>query len=656
MPGPLDRSSSTHRPRPARTGLGLGLSALLGVAVAPWPQARAQTPPPVVIGSTPRFLDAGPGSGVVWVGQTFGVSCADHDGDGLADIALSCHAAASGPRVFRSLGGFRFQDVTATVLPGADRIGGDRHACAWFDLENDGDRDLVMAAGGGSGSGASPNLVWVMNGGVGTESAHPLGLDQPRSRGRMFSAVDWDLDGRLDLLMAANERLDGTFPTTLFRRRGDAPFGFAPAVAPGFARGHNEFAQLTTLPGVGSLLFVHGYPLRAYRLGVLPAVDLAATLGIGSLSWVTDTAFEDFDNDGVPELFAATGVFDSTIEADDDRHFTGFLRCNNSERGFDIVPAAPPGRLVVDFEITVPREQIRLGAQGRHPSGSRVVLSPHDAELHGSPSAWDGSSTGIRLGWDPALARWWLRAASPNYFGPTIRVTASSARLQVAPVGFATSPRSVPLRLLSLQGSAFVDRSTRAGMPTQGEVRSCVAADFDNDMDLDLFLVRATAIGNLSDWYLENQGGSFVVHHDGAGAGGTTTGVGDTAAAADFDGDGVLDLCVANGGASPQFASDGVLQVFRGMPTPHHWVRIALVGGTSNRDGIGSKVIVSAGGVVQTRLANGGLHGYAQNDPTLHFGLANHAVADRIEVEWPSGRRSVLSAMAADRVITVVEP
>jgi hypothetical protein len=43
------------------------------------------------------------------------------------------------------------------------------------------------------------------------------------------------------------------------------------------------------------------------------------------------------------------------------------------------------------------------------------------------------------------------------------------------------------------------------------------------------------------------------------------------------------------------------------------------------------------------------------NDVRAHIGLGTAKAADRIEIRWPSGARTVLNDVAADRFLTVTE-
>ena len=117
---------------------------------------------------------------------------------------------------------------------------------------------------------------------------------------------------------------------------------------------------------------------------------------------------------------------------------------------------------------------------------------------------------------------------------------------------------------------------------------------------------------------------------------------------ADYTNDGKVDAFLVNLGAK------GVL-LKNTSPSTGHWLTIALAGVKSNRDGIGAKVEVEAGGSKQwaERVAGSGY--LSQNDGRLHFGLGANAKVDRITVTWPSGTRQVVQGVAANQAITITE-
>jgi hypothetical protein len=72
-------------------------------------------------------------------------------------------------------------------------------------------------------------------------------------------------------------------------------------------------------------------------------------------------------------------------------------------------------------------------------------------------------------------------------------------------------------------------------------------------------------------------------------------------------------------------------------------------GGTSNRDAIGARVRVSAGGRTQVGEVRSGGSYLSHNDTRVHFGLGSADRVTRVEIRWPSGRVEVLAGLAVDR-------
>jgi hypothetical protein len=84
-------------------------------------------------------------------------------------------------------------------------------------------------------------------------------------------------------------------------------------------------------------------------------------------------------------------------------------------------------------------------------------------------------------------------------------------------------------------------------------------------------------------------------------------------------------------------------------------VGVRLVGKKSNRDGIGAKIEVVAGGVRQQRERTAGSGYLSQDDGRVHFGLGKVSTIGKLTVTWPSGVVQTLDNVPADRVVTVEE-
>jgi hypothetical protein len=72
--------------------------------------------------------------------------------------------------------------------------------------------------------------------------------------------------------------------------------------------------------------------------------------------------------------------------------------------------------------------------------------------------------------------------------------------------------------------------------------------------------------------------------------------------------------------------------------TAIHYVTVTLVGSTSNRDGLGAVVKVTAAGTTYTKVMDGNSGYLSHSLSPLYFGLGAAQTIDRIDVHWPSGK------------------
>jgi hypothetical protein len=105
-------------------------------------------------------------------------------------------------------------------------------------------------------------------------------------------------------------------------------------------------------------------------------------------------------------------------------------------------------------------------------------------------------------------------------------------------------------------------------------------------------------------------------------------------AGADYDNDGWPDLAFSHN-AGP------IALLQNRTATSSGWVCLELVGDglKSNRNAIGARVEIEAGGTRQVRFLNGGGSYLSANDRRLLVGLKDAGSAERVTVVWPSGRR-----------------
>ena len=114
------------------------------------------------------------------------------------------------------------------------------------------------------------------------------------------------------------------------------------------------------------------------------------------------------------------------------------------------------------------------------------------------------------------------------------------------------------------------------------------------------------------------------------------------AVAADFDGDGRLDVVTT--------AVGGPAEIWKNVSTPAgHWLQVRLVGTRAPANGIGARV--RAGTQVAWISTSGS---YASSKPPLaHFGLAGATTPPEVEVTWPDGTIQKVVADGIDRMITI---
>ncbi len=181
----------------------------------------------------------------------------------------------------------------------------------------------------------------------------------------------------------------------------------------------------------------------------------------------------------------------------------------------------------------------------------------------------------------------------------------------------------------------------------EGDVNATFA-DFDNDMDLDL-AVASLYTNHYSRLYRNDGEAGFtdVTYQTG-------TAVHDSVSVvwADVDEDGDLDLLTADRSGAPY------LHLFENrVGQDHHWLQLELVGVTSNRDALGARATLEAGGVSQIRdVRSSGGHSTNQTSRVVHFGLADNTSIDSLAIRWPAGAGSeTVSGLEVDHRYRVVQ-
>jgi hypothetical protein len=191
---------------------------------------------------------------------------------------------------------------------------------------------------------------------------------------------------------------------------------------------------------------------------------------------------------------------------------------------------------------------------------------------------------------------------------------------------------------MNQQGNGFLQIEDALGAWRNGMAWGTVFADFDNDLDPDIFVVNTSGYDGTKTLLYENRDSWFYDRSQSAGVSLRTETQG--LATFDYDLDGLVDLVFPD--------HDGRVRVLRGTSEmPGNWLRIQLEGLTANRDAIGARVELRAGGQVLTRFVSGGDSYCSQSEPVMHFGLGAASSVDAVVVHWGGDNTEAFGSLTA---------
>jgi hypothetical protein len=119
-------------------------------------------------------------------------------------------------------------------------------------------------------------------------------------------------------------------------------------------------------------------------------------------------------------------------------------------------------------------------------------------------------------------------------------------------------------------------------------------------------------------------------------------------ACGDYNNDGYPDIYVVNW-------EDGCV-LFENNLEGNNWIQFKLIGSSSNRSAIGTRIEVHRGDAVSIQEVNGGSGFLSQNSMIVQFGLGAAPQIDRVDVFWPSGYSTTLHDVQANQLLVIEEP
>ena len=207
----------------------------------------------------------------------------------------------------------------------------------------------------------------------------------------------------------------------------------------------------------------------------------------------------------------------------------------------------------------------------------------------------------------------------------------------------------------------FIDDAPRAGVGLPSLLTlafGCFFFDYDSDGDHDIFVANGHVEDDINRVQKEITyaqkphlfrnlgGGTFEPASGGVPLQKEVVARG--AAYLDYDDDGDLDVVMTtNNGPAYLLRND--------TGATASWLRVRLEGKKANRDGVGARVRVTAGGRTMSSLVKSGGSYCSQSELILTFGLGTAQTADRVEVIWPGGPTQVVEHTKARMLLTITQ-
>ncbi|PYP90400.1 MAG: CRTAC1 family protein [Candidatus Angelobacter sp. Gp1-AA117] len=484
------------------------------------------------------------------------VAVGDYDNDGFEDIFITDSDTGKPNHLFHNNGNFTFTDVAAKagVAGGNDPLSVVSDAL-WFDYDNDGKLDLLIARFG------TPILYHNEGNGKFKDVTATSGLNKFGNSIAVI-AFDYDNDGYLDLLFGNYFK-----PVNLLDLKD-------PHVLP------NDLDNATN--GGGVTLW------RNTGKGSFEEVTQKAGLA-NVTGWVLDVGHGDLNNDGLQDIYIACDYGTDHVFLNNGngtfREITEKATGWDTKKGMNVDVADYDNDGWMDIYVTNITDEYMKECNMLWHNNADGTFTDVSRETGTCDTGWGWAAKFADFdndGWQDLFVVNGLRSAGPESYVPLILPVITTPGLDI------TDPGNWP----------DIGNRTWSGYQKKRLFRNLANGTFKE--------ISAEA-------GVDNQ-------FDGRGIG-----------IGDFDNDGRLDMVQTN--------ADQPLLLFHNVSErTGNWIELKLIGTKSNRDAIGARVKVAAGGITQIREVDGG-NGYAgQSTRRVHFGLGGATTINHIEIRWPSGR------------------
>jgi len=539
-----------------------------------------------------------------------GITVADVDGDGLYDIYFV--SQTGGNELWKNLGGGKFRNITSEAgvgVPGRISV-----SASFADIDNDGDPDLFVTTVRGG------NLLFENDGhGHFRDITKEAGVGAvAHSSGAMF--FDYDGDGLLDLLVCNVGK---------YTNEQKGAQGQYLALADAFS-GH-MFPER------------YEFPTLYRNLGHNKFRDVTSETGLKPVGWSGDATFADLNGDGHPDVYflnmmGANHYFENNGGKFSEQTKKYFPRTSWGAMGIKFFDYDNDGRM--DLFVTDMHSDMYADVGPADEKKKNQGHNPDNFLMGPASSFVFGNSLYHNLG-GGKFEEVSDRMGAENYWpwGPSVGDVNADGWDDI----FIASSMNFPFRyginslLLNNRGEKFLDAEFLTGVEPRRDGRTHTPW-----FEMDCSKPGGDPAAHIQD-PCKGQNGKITVM---ASLGSRS------AAIFDLDNDGDLDIVTNDFNSEPQILINNLSERRR-----IHWVAVKLSGTTSNRDGLGATVRVISGGRTLTKY-NDQKSGYlSQSSLPLYFGLGDGEKVGRIEVDWPSGKKQVVSSgLRVNDTLKIAEP
>ena len=488
---------------------------------------------------------------------------------------------------------------------------------------------------------------------------------------------DYDNDGWLDVYLVNGNTLEEylkakrTVRNALYRNQGDGAFRDV-TLAAGVSGGPWDMGVVAADVDNDGFqdLFLTGFDRNTLfrNNGDGTFTDVTVSSGLSDKRWGAGAAFGDFDADGLLDLYVARYV------EFDPRHPPHPTPKYCSYRGISVQcgPRGMPGaedslyrNLGGGHFRDVSREAgIRTGSPyyglgciwfDYDNDGDQDIFVANDSCPNFLFRNDEGRFVEVAMESGVALGE---NGNEQDGMGIAVGDVNRDGRLDLVLTNFSEDNNTLYLN----RGSFFTDSSYRWGLgETTWQYLGWGTFFFDGDLDgwLDLFVANGHVYPQVDNYQIgtklrqrdlvfHNEGGRRLLDV-GRQAGLVRLQNTRGAAAGDLNNDGKPDIVVNH--------MDSLAGLYWNETATgeRHWIGFDLTGSVSNRDGVGARVTVSAGGLRQVAVARSGSSYLSHNDHRLLFGTGDHEI-DEVTIRWPSGRMQTLKDWELDAYNQVTEP